>query len=91
MGWRPKARFYLCNRCSKRILYVCKSKYKNEIFNLGEGKPKSINLLIKLIGGGKVTYLPNRPGEPKITLANISKIRKFLNWKTKVSFKKVFN
>ena len=64
-----------------------KSKYKNEIFNLGEGKPKSINLLIKLIGGGKVTYLPNRPGEPKITLANISKIRKFLNWKTKVSFK----
>ena len=44
-------------------------------------------MLIKLIGGGKVTYLPNRPGEPKITLANISKIRKFLNWKTKVSFK----
>ena len=65
-----------------------KSKYKNEIFNLGEGKPKSINLLIKLIGGGKVTYLPNRPGEPKITLANISKIKKFLNWKTQVSFKK---
>lgn len=62
------------------------SKYKNEIFNLGEGKPKSINRLIELMGGGKTINLPVRPGEPDITLANINKIKKYLDWKPKISF-----
>jgi len=64
------------------------SSHKNEIFNLGEGKPKSINSLIDLMGGGKVVNLPVRPGEPNITLANISKIKKYLKWSPKVPFEK---
>ena len=64
------------------------SPHKNEIFNLGEGKPKSINSLIDLMGGGKVINLPIRPGEPNITLANITKIKSYLKWSPKVPFEK---
>jgi len=66
--------------------YKCAiSKYIGEIYNLGAGKPNSINKLIKIIGGDKI-HLPKRPGEPNITHANISKIVKHLKWKPKVSF-----
>ncbi len=66
------------------IITVAKSRIKNEIFNLGTGKSISINYLAKLIKGKK-TYIPKRPGEPNITLADIKKIKKKLNWKPKVS------
>lgn len=63
------------------------SKYVGQIYNLGAGKPNSINKLIKIIKGDKI-YLPKRPGEPDITHADITKISKHLNWKPKVSFEK---
>lgn len=59
----------------------------HEIFNIGSGEPHTINELVNLIGGDKI-YIPKRPGEPDITHANISKIKKKLNWKPKVSFEK---
>ncbi len=62
------------------------SRYKKtSIFNVGSGKPKSINQLIKLLRGKKI-MIPKRPGEPKLTFANINKITKELNWKPKISF-----
>ena len=67
------------------------SSRKNEIFNLGSGKPIKINEIIKLINPTKIVKIPNRPGEPYITHANISKIAKILNWKPKISFKYGFN
>ena len=57
-----------------------------EIYNLGSGKPQSINKLAGLINGKKRVYLPSRPGEPKITYANIDKIVKKIGWKPKVPF-----
>ena len=57
-----------------------------EIFNLGTGKPSSINYLVKLLKGKKL-YIPKRPGEPNITCANPNKIKKILKWKPKVEFK----
>ena len=56
-----------------------------QIYNVGAGKPVSINKLVNLIGGN-VTYIPKRPGEPDITWANISKIMKDAKWKPKISF-----
>ena len=35
----------------------------------------------------KTERLPWRPGEPKVTWANVKKIKKYLGWKPKVSFK----
>ena len=34
---------------------------------------------------GRKTYIPKRPGEPDITVADITKIKKYLNWKPKIS------
>lgn len=65
---------------------AAKSKYKCEIFNVGEGKAKKINHLVRLLGNNKIIYLPERPGEPKITLANINKIKNYLKWSPQIKF-----
>lgn len=68
---------------------ILASKYKksSEIFNVGSGKPVSVNYIIKLLGG-KVVSIPKRPSEPDITHADISKIKKKLKWKPKISIEK---
>jgi len=60
--------------------------YVGKIYNLGAGKPQSINRLIELLGDGKKVYLPKRNGEPDCTWADISLIQKDLDWHPLVSF-----
>lgn len=64
---------------------AAKSSISNEIFNVGSDNTYSINYLVELLGGEKV-YIPKRPGEPDCTFADITKIKKLLNWYPKVSF-----
>ena len=54
-------------------------------WNLGAGKPPSVNRLVELLGGD-VVYIPTRPGEPDCTWADISRIKAELDWVPKVSF-----
>jgi len=61
------------------------SSIEGEIFNVGSDNTYSINYLADLLGSKKV-YIPKRPGEPDSTYADISKIKKMLGWKPKVSF-----
>jgi UDP-glucose 4-epimerase len=61
------------------------SEYSCEIFNVGSDNTYSINYLAQLLGGEK-QYIPKRPGEPDCTYADITKIKKMLDWKPKVSF-----
>jgi UDP-glucose 4-epimerase len=56
-----------------------------EVWNLGAGKPQSVNRLVELLGG-PVVHIPKRPGEPDCTFADITKIRSDLDWQPKVSF-----
>jgi len=56
-----------------------------EVFNVGSGQHYSINHLVNLLGG-RVSYLPKRPGEPDCTFADIDKITSKLKWKPEVSF-----
>lgn len=67
------------------FLLAAQSDYKNEIFNVGYGDPKSVNQLTQLLDQS-VTYIPKRPGEPECTWADISKIEKYLQWRPKVTF-----
>ena len=60
----------------------------NKIWNVGSSNPQKINHLVKLIKPREVIYLPDRPGEPRVTHANINLIKKDLKWKPKISFKK---
>jgi UDP-glucose 4-epimerase len=56
-----------------------------EVLNVGAGDPQSVNRLCELIGGPKV-YVPKRPGEPDCTWADISRIRRLLDWAPTVPF-----
>ncbi len=56
-----------------------------QVWNLGAGDPQSVNRLIELLGGS-VIHIPERPGEPKCTWADITKIQRELGWKQQVSF-----
>lgn len=67
------------------FIKAANSKLDYEIFNVGSGKPQSINRLVSLLGGEK-TYIPKRPGEPDSTWADITKIESILKWQPKVSF-----
>ncbi len=69
------------------LIIISKSKKSNdEIFNVGSGIPISVNEIVKMIGGKK-TFIPKRPGEPEVTVANIKKIKKILRWRPKVNIK----
>jgi UDP-glucose 4-epimerase len=65
------------------FLNASQSKLKNEILNVGSGRTISIKEITKLLGGAKI-YIKKRPGEPECTFADISKIKKKLNWKPKI-------
>ena len=62
------------------------TKLNGRIWNLGSGNPQTVNYLIKLLKPKGRLKIPKRPGEPKITHADISKIKKELKWKPKVTF-----
>lgn len=55
------------------------------VYNLGAGRPQSVNRLVELLGGEKI-YIPKRPGEPNCTWADITRINQELGWKPLVSF-----
>jgi UDP-glucose 4-epimerase len=66
------------------IIMAAESNCQNEIMNVGSGDTYSINRIVEILGGD-VVFVPKRPGEPDCTHANITKIKKLLGWKPKVS------
>ena len=75
---------YVTDVCNG-ILQAAFSSYKGEIFNIGSGKPQSINYLADLIGG-EITYIPRRPGEPSCTYDDITKAISLLSYSPEVGF-----
>jgi UDP-glucose 4-epimerase len=55
------------------------SQVSSEIMNVGSGATVSVNRVVELLGGD-VTYVPKRPGEPDQTFADISKVKRLLDW-----------
>ncbi len=66
------------------FLKAGESDIEEEIFNVGSGNAYSINYLVSLLGGD-VVYIPKRPGEPDCIFADITKIKKMLNWQPKIT------
>jgi len=54
--------------------------------NVGSDSHYSVNRLVELLGGGELTYVPKRPGEPDCTYADTAKIHEVLGWQAEVSF-----
>lgn len=67
------------------FVMASESSLGNVVMNVGSGNTYSINFLVKILGGD-VEYIPNRPGEPERTCADISKIKRMLNWEPLVKF-----
>ncbi len=59
------------------------------VFNVGRGQSVSINDILKLLQVSKddIQYLPDRPGEPRVTIADTGKIQSF-GWYPSVSFER---
>lgn len=56
---------------------------KGEVINIGSGKNYSVNAIARLIGG-KIFHIPERLGEIKNTLADITLAKKLLGWEPRV-------
>ena len=69
------------------LIISMKRKKSGEIFNVGSARSVSVNHIAKLIGGKKIK-IPDRPGEPRQTFANIEKIKKEMRWRPKINIKK---
>jgi UDP-glucose 4-epimerase len=77
--------FVYASDVAEAFLLAAKEARAGEVYNLGSGDPQSVNRLVELIGGN-VIHIPERPGEPDCTWADISKIGRWLGWRPRVSF-----
>ena len=68
------------------IVTAAASDRTGEVYNIGSGQPVSVNELVRQLGSPPVEYIPKRPGEPDCTWADISKIRRELDWAPRVDF-----
>lgn len=68
------------------FLAAAASHVSGEAMNVGTSQPQSINTLVKLLGATDWTYIPKRPGEPDITHADTSKIKRLLGFNASVPF-----
>jgi UDP-glucose 4-epimerase len=74
----------------KAMLKAIRIKTRHNIFNVGSGKTVSVNYIVNLLGGNHI-YIKRRPGEPDITFADISRIKKSLKWKPLVTVEEGVN
>jgi len=77
--------FVYASDVARAFLAAAETPLAGEVFNVGAGRPQSVNRLVELLGG-EVTYIPKRPGEPDCTFADIRKIRARLGWEPEISF-----
>jgi UDP-glucose 4-epimerase len=68
------------------FLKAARSNLNNKIFNVGSNKTVKVKEIIKYLEGSYVK-IPRRPGEPNITYADITNIKKYLKWRPKVDIK----
>ena len=66
------------------ILKAASSKKIGKIYNVGGGKEIKVNKIAKLIGGKKI-HISKRSGETYRSLADITKIKRDLNWQPKIT------
>jgi len=75
---------YVTDVVNACILAAQSTSAIGEVLNVGSGKTYSINYLTELLKGEKI-YISKRPGEPDCTFADISKIKRLINWSPKIS------
>lgn len=87
---RQKRDFTYVSDVVEAFIKCIKYKKNCQVFNVGSGNTHSVNKICSLLGGKKQS-IPVRPGEPKITFADIKKISKELKWKPKIKIEQGVN
>ena len=77
--------FVYVSDVAKAFLSAATYSGQSLVVNIGSGRPISVNEVASAIGGERV-HIPDRPGEPRITHADISLARKSLLWDPEISF-----
>jgi UDP-glucose 4-epimerase len=77
--------FLFVRDIARAFLAAAETSHTGRIYNLGAGAPQSVNRLVELLGDD-VTHIPDRPGEPRCTWADIALITEELGWTPTVSF-----
>ena len=84
---KQKRDFVHVDDLSNAIYKIIISKIKNEIFNIGSSMAKSIISLKNIISKrADHIFVDKRKDDIEISISNIEKIKKKLNWKPKISF-----
>lgn len=65
---------------------AAESDVTGECINIGSGHCYTVNHLANLLGAKDVVHIPDRPGEPRKTLADRKKATYLLDWDAEVSF-----
>ncbi|HNS48591.1 MAG TPA: SDR family oxidoreductase [bacterium] len=76
--------FVFVTDVARAFVAAAESEAAGQVFNVGSGRPQSINRIVELLGGEKI-HIPRRPGEPDCTHADISRITAELGWRPEVS------
>ena len=74
---------YVKDVARANILAMKSKKAVGELINIGSGKNYTVNQVARMIDK-KHIYIPYRPGESKVTLADISKAKKLLGWQPQI-------
>lgn len=80
-----KRDFIYVTDVAKAFMAAAETDKVGQAYNVGAGRPQSVNRLVELLGG-KVVYIPKRPGEPDCTWADISRLQSELGWQPEISF-----
>jgi UDP-glucose 4-epimerase len=70
---------------ARAFILAAQSRSSGEAFNIGTGKPQTVNRLAEVVGG-PVVYVPKRVREPESHFADATKAQKFLGWRPEVTF-----
>jgi UDP-glucose 4-epimerase len=76
--------FVYATDVAKAFVAAAQTDKVGEIYNIGYGKPRKINELTRLLSD-EIIRIPERPGEPKCTWADISKISNELGWTPEIT------
>ena len=76
---------YIDDLCDAIFRVIKNKKAKNEIYNLGSGKSVSIKEIKDKISPKNFVNLEKRNDDIEVSIADISKIKKHLNWFPKVN------
>jgi UDP-glucose 4-epimerase len=77
--------FVYATDVAEAFLRAAETRLAGRIWNVGAGRPQTVNALVDLIGG-PVVHIPKRPGEPACTHADIASIVRDLGWSPQVAF-----